>query len=153
MRAPSPLLILLAAALMAPLLPVSPDGSTVATASAQRSDKRYGPTVRRSRAQALKEDMDQDGVPDSFDQCMGQREDFDGFEDNDGCPDTDNDGDGIPDRLDGCPDEAEDIDGFEDLGGCPDPDNDGDGILDADDQCPLEPETVNKRKDEDGCPD
>ncbi len=35
-------------------------------------------------------------------------EDFDGFQDDDGCPDIDNDRDGIPDSLDQCPNEAED---------------------------------------------
>ncbi|MCK4237410.1 MAG: OmpA family protein, partial [Candidatus Krumholzibacteria bacterium] len=82
-------------------------------------------------------------------------EDFDGFEDHDGCPDImqDSDSDGIPDDMDKCPLQAEDIDGFQDEDGCPDLDNDLDGILDVDDQCPNEPETFNGYMDEDGCPD
>lgn len=80
-------------------------------------------------------------------------EDLDGFEDNDGCPDTDNDGDGIIDSLDQCPDKAEDKDGHEDTDGCPDYDNDLDGIPDSVDKCPDKPETFNAFEDEDGCPD
>jgi len=127
-------------------------------------------------------DRDGDGIPDRHDACPDEPEDFDGFEDEDGCPDPDNDGDGIPDDVDQCPNEPEDFDGFEDEDGCPDPDNDqdgildihdmcpdeagpaenqgcpildrdGDGILDADDQCPDDPEDFDGFEDEDGCPD
>jgi outer membrane protein OmpA-like peptidoglycan-associated protein len=98
-------------------------------------------------------DSDGDGIPDEKDLCPKQPEDYDGFEDADGCPDTDNDGDGIPDVEDECPDEPEDKDGFEDSDGCPDPDNDGDGIPDEDDDCPNQAETPNGYQDEDGCPD
>src|SRR5262249_32962042 len=80
-------------------------------------------------------------------------EDRDGFEDDDGCPETDNDHDGIPDAQDRCPNEPEDRDGFQDNDGCPDPDNDGDGIPDADDRCPNEREIFNGIDDADGCPD
>jgi len=98
-------------------------------------------------------DLDHDGFPDAEDACPGDPEDFDGFEDYDGCPDLDNDGDGILDLDDYCPDQPEDVDGFEDADGCPDPDNDGDGILDEADRCPGEAETANGYQDEDGCPD
>lgn len=98
-------------------------------------------------------DRDGDGIRDSKDRCPDDPEDFDGFEDSDGCPDLDNDKDGIPDAEDQCPNEPEDFDGFEDSDGCPDPDNDGDGILDVDDKCPNEPENFNGIDDEDGCPD
>jgi outer membrane protein OmpA-like peptidoglycan-associated protein len=98
-------------------------------------------------------DADGDGILDDVDQCPNDPEDFDGFEDEDGCPDPDNDGDGIPDVEDSCPNNPEDFDGFEDEDGCPDPDNDGDGILDVDDLCPNEPETINGIDDDDGCPD
>jgi hypothetical protein len=37
------------------------------------------------------------------DQCPNEREDFDGFEDDDGCADPDNDDDGVPDFEDNCP--------------------------------------------------
>jgi len=94
-------------------------------------------------------DIDGDTILDDVDQCPTEPEDFDGFQDEDGCPDLDNDGDGVLDVNDGCPNDAEDIDGFEDEDGCPDPDNDGDGILDVDDQCPNEPGTLENN----GCPD
>jgi len=98
-------------------------------------------------------DRDQDGIPDGSDKCPTAAEDFDGFEDIDGCPDTDNDGDGILDVKDECANRAEDFDGFQDGDGCPDVDNDGDGLLDAADKCPCAAETFNKYDDADGCPD
>jgi outer membrane protein OmpA-like peptidoglycan-associated protein len=98
-------------------------------------------------------DRDGDGIPDNVDKCPDDPEDFDGFQDEDGCPDPDNDKDGILDVDDLCPNDPEDKDGFEDEDGCPDPDNDKDGILDKDDKCPNEPETFNGVQDEDGCPD
>lgn len=98
-------------------------------------------------------DTDLDGIPDSQDACPGAAEDFDGFEDTDGCPDLDNDGDGIYDANDDCPNLPEDFDGFQDDDGCPDVDNDGDGIPDINDKCPNAPETVNNYEDFDGCPD
>ncbi|HEY0195247.1 MAG TPA: thrombospondin type 3 repeat-containing protein, partial [Kofleriaceae bacterium] len=48
-------------------------------------------------------DADGDGIPDSVDKCPNEPEDFDMFEDQDGCPDPDNDHDGIPDAVDKCP--------------------------------------------------
>ena len=107
----------------------------------------------RSMYRSGMKDRDHDGIPDKDDLCPDQAEDFDGFEDTDGCPDLDNDGDGIADVQDQCPNQAEDLDGFEDADGCPDLDNDGDGILDADDKCPNEAETFNGFEDTDGCPD
>ena len=98
-------------------------------------------------------DKDGDGILDDVDQCPLDPEDFDGFEDADGCPDLDNDGDGIPDLVDKCPNVAEDIDGFQDQDGCPDFDNDGDGIPDLNDACPNEPEDYDGFQDQDGCPD
>jgi outer membrane protein OmpA-like peptidoglycan-associated protein len=98
-------------------------------------------------------DVDEDGIKDNTDLCPDNKEDFDGFEDEDGCPDLDNDGDGIQDTEDKCPNEVEDIDGFEDLDGCPDLDNDGDGILDVNDKCPDKAEDIDGFEDEDGCPD
>jgi hypothetical protein len=98
-------------------------------------------------------DADGDGILDSDDACDNEPEDFDGFQDTDGCPDPDNDNDGIPDGDDACDNEPEDFDGFEDTDGCPDPDNDGDGILDVDDACPNEPEDFDGFQDTDGCPD
>jgi outer membrane protein OmpA-like peptidoglycan-associated protein len=94
-------------------------------------------------------DADGDGIPDELDKCPTEAEDFDDFQDEDGCPDLDNDGDGILDVDDKCPNDPEDIDGFEDEDGCPDPDNDGDGILDVDDQCPNDAGSPENN----GCPD
>ena len=98
-------------------------------------------------------DTDGDGIPDYEDACHRLPEDFDGYQDDDGCPDLDNDGDGIPDALDGAPLQAEDLDGFEDGDGVPDLDNDGDGIVDERDMCPNEKEDLDGFEDEDGCPD
>lgn len=85
-------------------------------------------------------DQDGDGVADFADQCPGQAEDIDQFQDSDGCPDPDNDGDGFLDRrepagarasgiakphntpgpIDQCPNRAETVNGFDDSDGCPD---------------------------------
>ncbi|MBK8261795.1 MAG: OmpA family protein [Nannocystis sp.] len=117
-------------------------------------------------------DRDGDGYDDGIDKCPDDPEDFDSFEDDDGCPDKDNDGDGILDAAelvggrwvnndkkvtDGreldCRNEPEDVDGFEDQDGCPEIDNDRDGIPDAADRCPNNPEDYDQFEDEDGCPD
>jgi hypothetical protein len=50
-------------------------------------------------------DRDGDGYKDDVDKCPDDPEDFDGFEDEDGCPDLDNDQDGIPDTMDKGPNE------------------------------------------------
>ncbi len=108
-------------------------------------------------------DDDNDGVLDTVDGfCRTHPEDYDGFEDGDGCPDADNDLDGICDPglispgcfgsdtgqmafypaghnhtagVFDCRNVAEDLDAFKDSDGCPEPDNDNDGFADADDQC------------------
>jgi OOP family OmpA-OmpF porin len=98
-------------------------------------------------------DQDGDGILDKDDKCMTEKEDKDGFEDDDGCPDGDNDGDGVADDADQCPDSMEDQDGVEDDDGCPDGDNDGDGLEDAVDDCPEEAEDKDGFEDENGCPD
>ena len=101
-------------------------------------------------------DRDGDGIKDDLDKCPDDPEDFDGFQDEDGCPDPDNDNDGILDKNDRCPNEPEDFDGVEDADGCPegnDGDRDGDGILDSRDKCPDEPEDRDGFEDADGCPD
>lgn len=100
-------------------------------------------------------DADGDGVADLSDRCPEHREDRDGFQDWDGCPDEDNDNDFVIDRIDRCPLEAENINGVMDGDGCPDhgADEDLDGVDDADDLCPLEPENRNGLRDGDGCPE
>jgi len=98
-------------------------------------------------------DTDMDSYLDPVDKCPTDPEDFDKFEDEDGCPDLDDDKDTIPDKTDECRLEPEDLDGFEDANGCPELDNDKDTILDTNDKCPLEPEDLDSFQDEDGCPE
>jgi outer membrane protein OmpA-like peptidoglycan-associated protein len=106
-------------------------------------------------------DADDDRICDADDQCANEPEDYDNFQDEDGCPDPDNDQDGILDGVDGpdgsCMNDPEDRDGFQDEDGCPDPDNDQDGILDGVDgpngSCMNDPEDRDGFEDEDGCPD
>src|SRR5439155_14333852 len=80
-----------------------------------------------------KSDQDGDGISDDKDQCPAATEDFDGYQDADGCPDPDNDGDGIPDAKDKCPNDRETVNGYQDADGCPDdvPDRDNDAIADS----------------------
>ncbi len=101
-------------------------------------------------------DRDGDGLKDDVDKCPDDPEDFDAFEDEDGCPEPDNDRDGILDEDDKCPLIPEDKDGFQDEDGCPEGDKndrDGDGILDNVDNCPDDPEDFDQFEDENGCPD
>ncbi len=65
-------------------------------------------------------DTDEDGVADPVDKCPNEKEDTDGFQDTDGCPDPDNDQDGVLDEADECSDDPETKNGFEDEDGCPD---------------------------------
>ncbi len=99
-------------------------------------------------------DRDGDGLIDSVDQCPEKPENYQGFEDLDGCPDDpDTDGDGVVDSIDACVLIAEDRDDYLDDDGCPDPDNDFDGVTDGEDKCPLEAEDPDGYEDIDGCPD
>jgi len=135
----------------------------------------YGsPQVRTLFGYAFTEgstpDTDGDGYLDPDDACPLDPEDFDSFEDADGCPEPDNDNDKVCDpwvterqqsgkytnvclAIDGCPMDPEDMDKFEDEDGCPDPDNDQDGVLDVADTCPLIPEDIDGWEDLEGCPD
>jgi len=105
-------------------------------------------------------DDDDDGAADTLDGCPFSPEDFDQWEDGDGCEDPDNDSDGICDtglvsisctgsdfgrylwknplgaQVD-CRNVAEDIDAFHDNDGCPEPDNDYDNFPDGTDDCPA----------------
>ena len=110
-------------------------------------------------------DDDNDGLPDTMDSCRTLAEDYDGWQDEGGCPDTDNDGDGICDPglssvscsgsdsgkycfdpagtlachiapASDCRNVAEDYDAFKDSDGCPEPDNDNDAFPDHADNCP-----------------
>ena len=99
-------------------------------------------------------DGDGDGIPDNSDACPTAKEDKDGFEDEDGCPEDDNDKDGIVDGKDKCPDKSEKVNGFEDEDGCPDEitDRDQDGIADNKDKCPDQAGKV-LLEEFYGCPD
>ena len=100
-------------------------------------------------------DSDRDGIINDLDECPSDPEDRDGFEDQNGCPDTDNDQDGLLDLFDQCPNDPEDFNQFEDTDGCPDAerDVDRDGIADTRDDCPNEAEDFDRFNDGDGCPD
>ena len=78
------------------------------------------PAVVAPRNTPAPSDRDGDHIVDTADQCPDQPEDFDGFHDEDGCPDPDNDGDGIADANDQCPNEPETYNGYKDEDGCPD---------------------------------
>jgi hypothetical protein len=97
-------------------------------------------------------DLDRDGIEDDVDECKNIPEDFDGFEDRDGCPEPDNDEDEVLDVDDKCPLEPEDADDFQDEDGCPDPDNDRDGILDEKDDCPNDAGPASSVAGKNGCP-
>ena len=68
----------------------------------------------------LRQDADNDGIPDLQDADPRLAEDFDGFEDGDGAPDPDNDRDGIPDKIDVSPNVPETVNGYKDHDGAPD---------------------------------
>lgn len=111
------------------------------------------PKTKIVEAKPLPKDQDGDGLLDDKDKCPTKPEDFDKYQDEDGCPEPDNDADGIADESDACPDVAEDKDGYLDKDGCPELDNDGDGIADINDQCRNKAEDFDGYQDEDGCPD
>jgi outer membrane protein OmpA-like peptidoglycan-associated protein len=106
-------------------------------------------------------DRDGDGILDDVDKCPDEPENYNGYQDNDGCPDDpDTDGDGIPDSRDQCVLEPEDKDGYLDDDGCPDVDNDLDTVPDVKDKDPVtgrscanDPEDPDGYEDEDGCPE
>ncbi len=78
------------------------------------------PEPRARAVSPAPRDRDGDGIPDRLDACPQEREDRDGFQDEDGCPDLDNDRDGVSDRKDKCPNAPETANGYEDEDGCPD---------------------------------
>jgi outer membrane protein OmpA-like peptidoglycan-associated protein len=65
-------------------------------------------------------DKDEDNIADNIDKCRDRPEDYDNFEDADGCPEIDNDNDRVLDVADKCPDKLETINGYADDDGCPD---------------------------------
>jgi Thrombospondin type 3 repeat/Right handed beta helix region len=111
---------------------------------------------------ACDSNADNDAFPNTSDPCPTLAEDYDGYQDETGCPEPDNDLDGICDAgqtsvsctgsdtgqrvfdpagtlpapfLD-CRNTPEDDDAFKDDDGCPEPDNDNDGFPDVTDDCP-----------------
>jgi len=99
-------------------------------------------------------DRDGDGYLDGEDKCPDGPETWNGYQDEDGCPDDpDTDDDKVPDSRDQCPLVPEDLDGYLDDDGCPEVDNDLDGIVDAADKCPVKAEDLDAFDDADGCPD
>lgn len=120
-------------------------------------------------------DRDGDGIPDDRDTCPDDIEDYDSFDDADGCSETDNDRDGVSDVDDVCPNEpAWRSNAAAEMGGAspgcplahvraytdgPPGDLDDDGYADDVDRCPNHAETFPSTfdgdctDDGDGCPD
>jgi OOP family OmpA-OmpF porin len=82
--------------------------------------KPYVPPPPAPKPAPKPSDMDADRILDNVDQCREVPEDYDKFEDTDGCPDLDNDRDNILDVDDTCPVQAETVNGYQDQDGCPD---------------------------------
>lgn len=101
------------------------------------------------------QDADGDSIQDADDNCPYFPEDYDDFEDEDGCDDPDNDGDYVPDLDDECPFEEAEEGRDWDENGCTDPlrDDDRDGIDVVLDACPTRPEDMDGFEDDDGCPE
>jgi hypothetical protein len=104
-------------------------------------------------------DDDNDGVPDSIDNCPLVANTDQTDTDSDGVGDVcddDDDNDGVPDSIDNCPlvantDQTDtDSDGVGDV--CDD-DDDGDGVPDSADNCPLVANTDQTDTDSDGVGD
>ncbi len=125
------------------------DGTNTQTDTFQNLEWTLGIDLRAE----LPADLDEDGFKNRQDGCPEEPEDFDGFEDDDGCPDDDNDGDGVRDVSDECVDDPEDKDRFQDKDGCPEDDNDEDGLKDSKDRCANDAEDFDGFEDKDGCPD
>ena len=113
----------------------------------------WNPTEKElSKEESL--DYDLDGILNEEDKCPKEAEDFDGYQDTDGCPEKDNDQDGTFDIIDKCPNLF-----GSGADGCPNAydkiqlDTDEDGISDLYDQCIEQKEVFNNFNDADCCPD
>ncbi|MDP2344013.1 MAG: tetratricopeptide repeat protein [Deltaproteobacteria bacterium] len=81
--------------------------------------------ARKIARDEMRVDTDEDGILDAADKCPSIKENANGFQDDDGCPDekpvdkpavvSDVDGDGVPDVTDACPN----VRGEAVLDGCP----------------------------------
>ncbi|MCC6750931.1 MAG: hypothetical protein IT371_24965 [Deltaproteobacteria bacterium] len=138
-----------------------------------QEDRNHNGQVDPGESDPTKPDSDGDGIQDARDRCALTPEDFDGIQDQDGCPEDDADADGLPDVLekghrclnplnsdtdaDGLLDGQEDRNrnGQVDPGETDPchPDTDRDGVVDGNDRCPLEPEDLDGYQDRDGCPE
>jgi hypothetical protein len=100
-------------------------------------------------------DDDGDGIPDELDSCTFTPENFNGYQDSDGCPDviplTDEQQEIIDQELDDGEIIIINEDGLIEI--IPDLDFDNDGFANDNDFCPNEPENFNGIQDFDGCPD
>jgi hypothetical protein len=100
-------------------------------------------------------DDDGDGIPDELDSCTFTPENFNGYQDDDGCPDviplTPEQQEIIDQELDD--DEIVIINDDGQIEIIPDLDFDNDGFANDNDFCPNEPENFNGIQDFDGCPD
>lgn len=115
--------LLLAAGCWSAPAPTSPSQATSPQAEPSTPTAPAEPATPRPRPPTgpRGDDRDADGFPDRDDKCPTDTEDYDSFEDGDGCPDLDNDLDGILDVDDLCPVNPEDKDGDNDADGCPEP--------------------------------
>lgn len=95
-------------------------GNVMDWSSARQEVVDCDPRCCQGSPSSVGSDPDGDGIFADADQCPEAPEDFDGFQDEDGCPDPDNDGDGIPDVDDVCPLDPETFNGVDDEDGCPD---------------------------------
>jgi outer membrane protein OmpA-like peptidoglycan-associated protein len=105
------------------LVPGMPGGSVVVPEGEVGIGVEFHPGERRGepvKPVVVVGDRDGDHIPDDKDQCPDRPEDYDGFQDADGCPDIDNDNDGILDQFDKCPNVPETYNGYQDEDGCPD---------------------------------
>lgn len=95
--------------------------TTITVQQQEHSTSIFSDTISSSISEM---DSDKDGINDNYDSCVYNAENFNGYQDSDGCPDTK-----------------------------PKLDSDKDGILDDKDKCKTQPETINGYQDSDGCPD
>jgi OmpA-OmpF porin, OOP family len=104
--------------------PNDPDHDGLASSQQllQKQSEQLDPNTANAteKADAVDDAERTQAIREGYDACPTLPEDYDGVEDDDGCPEGDEDGDGVLDYLDRCPHQDETINGFEDDDGCPD---------------------------------